>query len=161
VPKSSSKRKARREPAPAITHTEELRPIEETFRNANYVAKKVEQEGGSDDAIVRAWRQQFKGYDGSKASLRADVAIQNIDWQIDRDTSTQQGRSAGGKSAAKERKDAAAAGYINIRAKATSLLEAGRQPHEISGIISKQTGFSRTKVLRALRQHISGHWKKK
>jgi hypothetical protein len=99
--------------------------------------------------------------DPSDSSAIATVSVQLLDSGMFDHDAAQGGRSRGGNQRGRERKEAASNDYADIQRKATLLLDSGKSPRDIVGIIKEQTRHSKMKIYRALRTHPAGHWQKK
>jgi len=159
--KTRRKRSSRpKQPAAPVARNAGMRAVETGFRWLNHLAKVRASDGSTaaGDELDRLIREHE--YDVSASSVGGTGVVQMLDLAFDRDSATQAGRSGGGKGAGKLARERAKVDYDRIRAKATLLLASDHEVRSISGIIGQQTGFGRPKILRALKSHPSGHWKK-
>jgi hypothetical protein len=147
-------------PAPTATKTDSLRPIEQGHRQMIHVLKKVAA-GEPDAAIGLANDLLNNGFDPSAASVSAMSVVAMLDARIERDEATQRGRKQGGATTGDQKKKEAADGKARIQGYATMLLRAGNAPRDVVRLIYEEYGITRPRIYRALRDHPSGHWKKK
>lgn len=157
--KKKGKAKQRAPAKPTAKHPEVL-AIEQPLRDWIYVQKRFKEDGP--DAAVAAMSGLIDDRtDPSSASMVAIASAQMLDSGMFDHDSAQDGRSRGGNQRAIDRQNAAEGDYVDIRRTATRLVEDGKSPKDVVGIIKELTTHSRTKIYRALRTHPAGHWNKK
>ena len=151
------KRKLPTRPAETLANYEPLRHIEQGARELYHI-KKIFVQDGREAALEALGELVSNGDDPSSASAVASAGVYQIAEQLDSFQGSQLGRSTGGRTRAKQRKDESEKDYRKIRDRATALLASGKDSRDIAGIIMQITGHSRPKVMRALTAHQSGHW---
>ncbi|HEY3179002.1 MAG TPA: hypothetical protein VGL25_08990 [Casimicrobiaceae bacterium] len=145
--------------APAVSRRYEARQLEESAREL-FAIKKIFLSDGRDAAARALETLTLDGPDPSDASAQAFVSVSAVEaWGDSWDTS-QAGRRKGGKESGKAMADKAAEDAADIRNRATKLLEDGKHPKDVAGIIKSARRYSLPKIYRALRSHSSGHWQK-
>ncbi len=157
--KKERKQHQRKPAKPTAEHPKVL-AIEQHVRDWFFVQKRFVDEGP--EGALRAIGSLMDGQpDPSDSSAMATASVQLLDSGMFDHDATQEGRSRGGNQRGRERKDTAASDYTEIQRKATLLLDSGKSPRDVVGIIKEQMSHSRMKIYRALQTHPAGHWKKK
>jgi hypothetical protein len=112
--------------------------------------------------LVRAYSATSMGHEKGIALLVGDDAAEKILRDRTRIKREAIGRAAGGRARAQQRREESQKNISGILDEADRLLDNGSMANGIPTLIvnSKKYG-SRPTVLKALRDHKSGHWKKK
>lgn len=158
--KKKRKVQKQRTPAKPVAKHPKVLTIEQPLREWFLVQKRFIEDGP--DAALEAISGLIDDRtDPSSASMGAIASAQLLDSGMFDHDLAQAGRSRGGNQRGSDRKNAAESDYVVIRQKATILVDSGKPPKDVVGIIREQTGHSRMKIYRALRTHPAGHWNKK
>lgn len=112
----------------------------------NAIAERIQSPDAFETKLIAIYRLEFYEWAANQAIQDAENALPSL-----------KARKRGEVESRVVRKALADKNKTDILAKATLLLRT-KEKREISGIIMKQTGFSRATVLSALKSHPSGKW---